>query len=79
MKDIPKLKSAKLETKTKKLLEIISMNPFQTPPPYEKLVGNYEGIYSRRINDKHRLCYMVDESDFTLTILSLWSHYDSLH
>jgi toxin YoeB len=71
LKDISKLKSSKLEAKTKKLLAIITNNPFQMPPPYEKLVGNYDGIYSRRINDKHRLCYTIDEKDSTITILSM--------
>lgn len=55
VKDIPKLKSAKLDTKAKALLEIIKCNPYQTPPRYEKLVGDLEGLYSRRINIQHRL------------------------
>ena len=63
--DIPKLKAAKLEKKAKALLELIKQNPFQTPPPYEKLQGDLQGAYSRRINIKHRLVYEIfeDEND----------------
>lgn len=74
--DIPKLKAAKLDSKAKALIEVIRKNPYQTPPPYEKLVGGLQGAYSRRINVKHRLVYEVLEAAQTVKIISLWTHYD---
>lgn len=74
--DIPKLKAAKLDEKAKMLLEIIRENPYQNPPPYEKLKGNLSGAYSRRINIQHRLVYTVHEEERTIKILSMWTHYD---
>ena len=74
--DIPKLKSAKLDTKAKALIEILGENPYQTPPPYEKLIGDLQGAYSRRINVKHRLVYEVLEEVNTVKIISLWTHYE---
>lgn len=76
LKNIDKLKSAKLDVKAKNLIEIIRINPFQNPPPYEKLVGNMANLYSRRINIQHRLVYEVFENEKTIKIVSLWSHYD---
>lgn len=78
LKDIPKIKAIKLESKVKKLIEIIKQNPFQTPPPYEKLVGDLEGAYSRRINVQHRLVYQILEEEKTIKILSLWTHYENI-
>lgn len=75
-KNIPRLKAANLADKTKKLIEIISENPFQNPPPYEKLVGNMANLYSRRINVQHRLVYEVCEKEKTVKIVSVWSHYE---
>lgn len=75
-KNIPKLKSAKLSEKTKNLIEIIRENPFQNPPPYEKLVGNMANLYSRRINVQHRLVYEVFENEKIIKIVSVWSHYE---
>jgi len=57
------------------LIEIIKKDPFQNPPPYEKLVGNLKGAYSRRINIQHRIVYEVRESDKVVRILRMWSHY----
>ena len=74
--DIPKLKSAKLDKKAKTLIELIRENPYQTPPPYEKLQGDLQGAYSRRINIKHRLVYEVFEEEQTVKIISLWTHYE---
>ena len=74
--DITKLKSAKLDTKAKALIEILRENPYQTPPPYEKLIGNLQGAYFRRINVKHRLVYEVFEEVNTVKIISLWTHYE---
>lgn len=76
IKDIPNLKSAHLDKNTKALIDIIRENPFQTPPPYEKLVGDLQGLYSRRINVKHRLVYEVIEEDEIVKIVSLWTHYE---
>lgn len=75
-KDIPKLKAAKLDGKAKTLIDLIRETPYQTPPPYEKLVGDLQGAYSRRINIKHRLVYTVSEKPKAVTILSLWTHYE---
>lgn len=74
--DIKNLKSAKLDKKAKVLIELVKENPFQTPPPYEKLLGDLKGAYSRRINIKHRFVYEVLENEKTIKILSMWSHYE---
>ena len=74
--DNPTLKSAKLDTKAKALIEILRENPYQTPPPYEKLIGDLQWAYSRRINVKHRLVYEVLEEVNTVKIISLWTHYE---
>lgn len=76
VKDIQKLKAAGLEKKAKNLIEIILGDPFRNPPPYEKLVGDLSGLYSRRINIKHRLVYQVYEEEKTVKILSMWTHYE---
>lgn len=75
LKDAKKLSSANLANKAKELLVILKMNPFQNPPPYEKLVGNLSGAYSRRINIQHRLIYQVKEDEKLIRILRMWSHY----
>jgi len=75
-KDAKKLAAANLKTKAQDLLEIIQKNPYQNPPPYEKLVGDLSGAYSRRINIQHRLVYQVLEEEHAVKILRLWSHYD---
>ena len=86
-KDKKLLKGAGLDIKAKKLLNIIAENPFQNPPPYEGLVGNLSGYYSRRINIQHRLVYQVYnepvcvadiEYDGTIRIARMWSHYDDV-
>lgn len=74
--DIPKLKAAHLDTKAKRLIDVLRQNPFQTPPPYEKLRGNLEGAYSRRLNIKHRLVYQVLREQETVKIISMWTHYE---
>ena len=74
--DIPKLKAAHLDTKAKRLLDVLRQNPLQTPPPYEKLRGNLEGAYSRRLNIKHRLVYQVLREQETVKIISMWTHYE---
>ena len=75
-KDAKNLAAAGLKDKAKMLLEIIRENPFQNPPPYEKLVGDLAGAYSRRINIQHRLVYEVLEQEQTLKVLRMWGHYD---
>jgi Txe/YoeB family toxin of toxin-antitoxin system len=75
-KDIPRLKAAHLDTKAKALIDVIRENPYQTPPSYEKLVGDLQGLYSRRINLQHRLVYQVLEEEKTVKIISLWTHYE---
>lgn len=72
--DVPRLKSANLHEKVKSLIEIIKTNPYQNPPPYEKLVGNLKGAYSRRINIKHRVVYEVCEAEKVVKIINLWNH-----
>jgi len=75
LKDAKKLSSANLDIKAKELIEIIKKNPFENPPPYEKLVGNLSGAYSRRINIKHRIVYDVREVDKIVRVHRMWSHY----
>ena len=75
LKDAKKLTAANLDKKAKALIEVLKVNPFQNPPPYEKLVGNLQGAYSRRINIKHRIVYEVKESDKIVRVLRMWSHY----
>jgi Txe/YoeB family toxin of toxin-antitoxin system len=75
-KDARKLASSGLKDKAQELLRIIENNPFQTPPPYEKLVGDLAGAYSRRINIQHRLVYQVLEKEKAIKVLRLWTHYE---
>ena len=75
-KDAEKLAAAGLKEKAQLLLAILSDNPFQTPPPYEKLVGDLAGAYSRRINIQHRLVYQVIEAQQMVKVLRMWSHYE---
>lgn len=75
-KDAKKLASAGLKDKAIKLLEAVQVNPYQTPPPYEKLVGDLDGAYSRRINIQHRLVYQVFEEEKAVKVLRLWTHYE---
>lgn len=77
VKDIPKLRAIGLSNKAKNLIDIIRLNPFQNPPPYEKLIGDLQGAYSRRINIQHRLVYQVLEKEKIIKILSVWSHYEN--
>lgn len=86
-KDIKNLKAAGLSVKGKDLIEIIKYDPFKNPPPYEGLVGNLDGFYSRRINIKHRLVYQVygdkikiDDMEYegTIKIVRMWTHYEGM-
>ena len=76
VKDIKKLKRAGLSDSARQLLELLAENPFATPPRYEKLVGNLQGFYSRRINIQHRLVYSVDVERHVVHVLRMWSHYE---
>ena len=76
LKDAKKISAAGLKDKTLTLLEILKTDPFQNPPPYEKLVGDLQGAYSRRINIQHRLVYEVFRKEKTVRILRMWAHYE---
>ena len=75
-KDASKLAGAGLKQKATELLEILETNPYQYPPPYEKLVGDLTGAYSRRINIHHRLVYQVMDAERIVKVVRLWSHYE---
>ncbi|OGW63035.1 MAG: toxin of toxin-antitoxin system [Nitrospirae bacterium RBG_16_64_22] len=75
-KDAKRIKAGGLKEKAQTLLGILERNPFQNPPPYEKLVGDLAGAYSRRINIQHRLVYQVLESERIVKILRMWTHYE---
>ncbi len=75
-KDASKLAGAGLKESAQELLEIIQANPNQNPPPYEKLVGDLAGAYSRRINIQHRLVYQILKEEKTVKVLRLWTHYE---
>jgi toxin YoeB len=71
-----KLKGTHLAKKAKELLELIQENPYADPPPFEALVGDLKGAYSRRINIQHRLVYEVVEDEHVIKVLRLWTHYE---
>ncbi len=75
-KDAKILSSSGLKDKAQKILNIIKINPFQNPPPYEKLIGDLTGAYSRRINIQHRIVYQVYERERTVKIIRMWTHYE---
>jgi Txe/YoeB family toxin of toxin-antitoxin system len=75
-KDAKKIAAAGLKSRAEKLVEILSKNPFQTPPPYEKLIGDLSGAYSRRITIQHRLVYQVLEEIRTVKVIRMWTHYE---
>ena len=76
LKDKIKLKSAGLDKQCKKILDVMVVDPFGFPPPYEKLVGNLTGLYSIRINRQHRIVYEVSENQKEIYILRMWTHYE---
>jgi len=76
LKDAKKLSAAGLKDKAQVLLDLLERDPFQNPPPYEKLVGDLNGAYSRRINIQHRLVYEVFPKEKTVRILRMWTHYE---
>jgi Txe/YoeB family toxin of toxin-antitoxin system len=75
-RDAKKIARSNLREKTEALLAIVSRDPFQSPPPCEKLVGDLSGAYSRRINIQHRLVYQIYEKEHTIKVLRMWTHYD---
>jgi Txe/YoeB family toxin of toxin-antitoxin system len=75
-KDAKKLSAAGLRTKAETILDVLKRNPFQKDTPYEKLVGDLEGAYSRRINIKHRLVYQVLKRSKTVKVIRMWTHYE---
>jgi len=75
-KDAKKLSGSGLREKAERLIQILRENPYQTPPPYEKLVGDLAGAYSRRITIQHRLVYQVIEDKKTVKIIRMWTHYE---
>ena len=75
-KDAKKLSSSGLREKAEALLKILESNPYETPPPYEKLMGDLAGAYSRRLNVQHRLVYQVFEKERTVKVIRMWTHYE---
>ncbi|SET72642.1 toxin-antitoxin system, toxin component, Txe/YoeB family [Marinobacter segnicrescens] len=75
-KDAKKLASSGLKPKAQELLALIAEDPYRKPPPFEKLIGDLSGAYSRRINIQHRLVYQVLEDERVVKVLRLWSHYE---
>lgn len=76
VKDAKKLKASGLKDKAQALLDLLAADPFANPPPYEKLVGDLAGAYSRRINIQHRLVYQVLKAERTVKVLRMWTHYE---
>lgn len=75
LKDAKKLSAAGLKEKAQALLDLLAQDPFQNPPPYEKLVGDLEGAYSRRINIQHRIVYELFKKERIVRVLRMWTHY----
>jgi len=75
-KDARKIASSNLKPQAQRLLDILAKNPFQNPPPYEKLIGDLAGACSRRINIQHRLVYQVYAAERTVKVIRMWSHYE---
>ena len=76
LKDAKKLSAAALRPKAQELLDVLANDPFRSPPPFEKLVGDLDGAYSRRINIQHRLVYEVFKKERTVRVLRMWTHYE---
>jgi len=76
LKDAKKLAAAGLKEKAQALLDILEVDPLQNPPPYEKLVGDLKGAYSRRINIQHRMVYEIFRKEKTVRVLRMWTHYE---
>lgn len=79
LKDLSKIKQSGYLKKALAIFEILKNDPFQNPPTYEKLVGDLDDLYSRRLNIQHRVIYSVDKETKLVTVLRMWTHYESLH
>ena len=75
-KDAKKISSANLKVKTLEVLEILETDPYKSPPPFEKLVGDLTGAYSRRINIQHRVVYQIYKKEHVVKIIRMWTHYE---
>ncbi|EIM62409.1 Txe/YoeB family addiction module toxin [Desulfobacter postgatei] len=75
-KDAKKLSTSGLKSKAEEVIDILKENPYQTPPSYEKLVGDLSGAYSRRLNIQHRIVYQVINADKIVKVLRMWTHYE---
>jgi len=75
-KDAKKLAAAGLRSRAERLLNILRKNPYQTPPPFEKLIGDLAGAYSRRINIQHRLVYEIIDKEKVVKVIRMWTHYE---
>ena len=76
VKDLNLVKNTKLATNVCKLLKLLENNPYQSPPPFEKLKGDLKGSFARRINEQHRLVYQIDATHKEVRVYSIWSHYE---
>ena len=74
--DAKRIASSNLKAQVQRVLDIVATNPFQNPPPYEKLIGDLAGAYSRRINIQHRLVYQIYDAEHTIKVVRMWTHYD---
>ena len=75
-KDANKISASGLRSKAEKLIDILRKNPYQTPPPFEKLIGDLTGAYSRRINIQHRLVYQILDDEKVVKVIRMWTHYE---
>jgi len=75
-KDAKKLSAAGLRSKAEKLLDIVRENPYHSPPPFEKLIGDLSGAYSRRVNIRHRLVYQILDDEKVVKVIRMWTHYE---
>jgi len=75
-KDAKKLSTSGLKSKAEKIIELLEYNPYQTPPPYEKLVGDLAGAYSRRVNIQHRVVYQIMNDEKIVKVIRMWTHYE---
>jgi len=75
-KDAKKVSASNLKPKAEKILEVLRQHPLQTPPPYEKLIGDLAGAYSRRLNIQHRIIYQIITDEETVKIIRMWTHYE---
>lgn len=75
-KDAKKIAQSGLKPQAERLLELLRENPYKNPPPYEKLIGDLSGAYSRRINIQHRLVYQVMDDIQTVKVIRMWTHYE---